>query len=72
MTIREASSTLGITRQRLTQLTKSGEIPSRLELGAEGRAQRMFARADVDAYRRAREEAATRQTGKGRPIKLPD
>jgi hypothetical protein len=71
LTLKDAQALLGIGRQRLSQLVQAEALPSRMEIGPDGKARRLVKRADVDALLRQRQQEAEEQTGKGRPIKLP-
>lgn len=72
MTLRQAGEVLGLSRGRINDLIRAGELPSRLELSERGVAQRMVRRADVERLLNERREAAERQSGRGRPLKLPE
>ena len=71
MTLEQAKERLGNSRTRLTELIQAGAIPSRIELTPQGRAKRFLRTEDVEAFLQRRREEAARQSGKGRPIKLP-
>lgn len=71
LTLNQASELLGIGRPRLSQLAQTDALPSRMEIGPDGKVRRLVKRADVEALLKQRQEEAEAQTGKGRPIKVP-
>lgn len=71
MTIQEARQALGVSRERIQEFLREGRIDSRLEIH-QGRARRMLDAAGVERLAKQRREDAAAQSGKGRPIKLPD
>jgi len=71
LTFDQAGELLGIGRSRLSQIAQTDALPSRMEIGADGKVRRLVKRADVEALLKQRQEKAEAQTGKGRPIKVP-
>lgn len=70
MTIRDAQTKLGVSRETVQAFIRAGVLSSELELH-NGRARRLIRSADVERLLSERLRAAAEQTGKGRPIKLP-
>jgi hypothetical protein len=71
MTLREVGELLDLSRQRLTDLIRVGQLRSRLVLSERGVAQRLVQREDVERLLRERQERAETMTGKGRRPKIP-
>ena len=71
ITMQEARAILGLSLPMARQVIQAAGLASRLVLGNDGRARRLMKRSDVVALLKRREDEASEQTGKGRPIKLP-
>lgn len=69
--MQEAREILGLSLPMARQAIQAAGLPSRLEVGDDGKARRLVKRADVEALLKTRRESADGQTGKGRPIKVP-